>query len=167
MNWEMLGAMGEFFGALGVIATLGYLARQVHESTKASLQAEQQHIWEQNTQFLSQLATDRELSRLWVRGMVGDSDLSIDEQVQFRVLLLQNMFLWERIYQMELAGGLEPWLLKSSRRSRREMAGARGFQLWFADRRHLLSEEFGAALEEDIANSPGYRPAGLDPDQIR
>ena len=39
--------------------------------------------------------------RLWVRGMVGDPDLSIDEQVQFRVLLLQNMFLWERIYQME------------------------------------------------------------------
>ena len=46
MNWEMLGAMGEFFGALGVIATLRYLARQVHESTRASLQVEQQHIWE-------------------------------------------------------------------------------------------------------------------------
>jgi hypothetical protein len=99
--------------------------------------------------------------------MVGDPDLSIDEQVQFRVLLLQNMFLWERIYPMELAGGLEPWLLKSSRRSGREMAGARGFQLWFADRKHLLSEEFGAALEEDTVNSPGYRPAGLDPDQIQ
>jgi hypothetical protein len=40
MNWEMPGAMGEFFGALGVIATLRYLARQVHESTRASLQAE-------------------------------------------------------------------------------------------------------------------------------
>jgi Tfp pilus assembly protein PilV len=57
MNWQMLGALGEFFGALGVIATLGYLARQVRESTAASRQAEQQHIWEQNTQFLSQLAT--------------------------------------------------------------------------------------------------------------
>ncbi len=167
MNWEMLGALGEFFGALGVIATLGYLAKQVHESTGASRQSAQQNLWEQNTQFLSQLATDRELSRLWVRGMVGDDNLSVDELVQFRVLLLQNMFLWERIFQMEVTGGLEPWLLQTSRRSRREMAGARGFQLWFVDRKHLLSEEFCAALEEDIANSPGYRPAGLDPDQIQ
>jgi hypothetical protein len=47
------------------------------------------------------------------------------------------------------------------------MAGARGFQLWFADRKHLLSEEFGAALEEDMANSSGYCPAGLDLDQIQ
>jgi hypothetical protein len=42
-----------------------------------------------------------------------------------------------------------------------------GFQLWFADRKHLLGEEFGAALEEDMANSPGHRTAGLDPDQIQ
>ena len=47
------------------------------------------------------------------------------------------------------------------------MAGAHGFQLWFEDRKHLLSEEFHAAIEEDIVNSPGYRPAGLDPDQIQ
>ena len=64
MNWEMLGALGEIFGAVGVIATLGYLARQVRGGTYASRQAAQQDVWEQNTQFLSQLATDREsLSR--------------------------------------------------------------------------------------------------------
>ena len=89
------------------------------------------------------------------------------ELFQFRVLLLQSLFIWERLYQLELAGDIDPWLLKSSRRNRREMAGAPGFQLWFKDRRHLLSDEFGAAMEEDIANSPGYRPAGLDPDQIQ
>jgi len=125
----MLGGLGEIFGALTVIATLVYLAKQVGESTRASRQAAQQDLWEQNNKFLSQLATDRELSRLWVRGMVGDDNLSIDEKVQFRVLLLQNMFIWERLYHMELTGGLDSWLLKTSRISRREMAGALGFQL--------------------------------------
>ena len=34
MNWEAIGAVGEVFGALGVIATLGYLAVQIRQNTK-------------------------------------------------------------------------------------------------------------------------------------
>ena len=167
MNWVMLGALGELFGAFGVIATLGYLAMQIRASTRASRQAAQQNVWEQNTQFLSQLSTDRELCRLWVRGMAGDDDLSLDELVQFRILLSQNTLIWERLYHMEAAGDVDAWLLENIYRSRREMAGARGFQLWFEERKHLLSEEFRAALEEDIAKSPGYRPAGVDRNQVQ
>jgi len=35
MNWDAVGAMGEIAGALAVIATIFYLARQVKEQTKA------------------------------------------------------------------------------------------------------------------------------------
>ena len=34
MNWDAIGAMGEVLGALAVIATLVYLARQIRESNK-------------------------------------------------------------------------------------------------------------------------------------
>lgn len=36
MNWEAIGAVGEVLGALGVIATLGYLAVQVRQNTRTS-----------------------------------------------------------------------------------------------------------------------------------
>ena len=34
MNWEALGAIGELLGAIGVIATLGYLAFQIRQNNK-------------------------------------------------------------------------------------------------------------------------------------
>ena len=34
MNWDAIGAMAELLGALGVIATLGYLAIQVRQSNR-------------------------------------------------------------------------------------------------------------------------------------
>ncbi len=36
MNWEAIGAVGEIFGALAVVATLFYLTRQNHQSTKVA-----------------------------------------------------------------------------------------------------------------------------------
>jgi len=36
MNWEAIGAIGEVGGALAVVATLIYLARQIHSSAKAT-----------------------------------------------------------------------------------------------------------------------------------
>ena len=35
MNWDALGAIGEIVGAVGVIATLAYLAVQVRQNTGA------------------------------------------------------------------------------------------------------------------------------------
>ena len=35
MNWEAIGAVGEVAGAIGVIATLTYLAVQIRQNTKA------------------------------------------------------------------------------------------------------------------------------------
>ena len=35
MNWEAIGAIGEVMGALVVIVTLGYLAIQIRQNTRA------------------------------------------------------------------------------------------------------------------------------------
>ena len=35
MNWDAIGAIGEVIGALAVFITLGYLAIQIRQNTKA------------------------------------------------------------------------------------------------------------------------------------
>lgn len=40
MNWQAIGAIGELAGAVGVIATLGYLAFQVRQNTRQLTQNE-------------------------------------------------------------------------------------------------------------------------------
>ncbi|HEY5646847.1 MAG TPA: hypothetical protein VIS76_12930 [Pseudomonadales bacterium] len=37
MNWEAVGALSEFLGAIGVIGTLIYLASQVRDGKEATL----------------------------------------------------------------------------------------------------------------------------------
>lgn len=60
MNWEAIGAVANLFAALGVIATLIYLAMQIRQNTKAvrsssieslvhSLSATAQAAWRTNT----------------------------------------------------------------------------------------------------------------------
>ena len=36
MNWEATGAVGEILGAIAVVATLGYLANQIRQSTRVA-----------------------------------------------------------------------------------------------------------------------------------
>ena len=35
MNWEAIGALGEVLGAVTVVATIFYLARQIRQNTRA------------------------------------------------------------------------------------------------------------------------------------
>jgi len=35
MNWEAVGAVGEILGAIAVLITLGYLAVQIRQNTRA------------------------------------------------------------------------------------------------------------------------------------
>ena len=44
MNWEAMGAIGEIVGAVGVIATLGYLAFQVRQNSNVTRSATRQAI---------------------------------------------------------------------------------------------------------------------------
>ena len=44
MNWEAIGAVGEVAGAIGVIATLLYLAAQIRQNTRAMRGATQDAI---------------------------------------------------------------------------------------------------------------------------
>ena len=57
MNWEALGAIAELLGAIGVIATLGYLATQIRQNSKLlQLNNTYQTLDASRTNFLTYLA---------------------------------------------------------------------------------------------------------------
>ena len=47
MNWEAIGAIGEIVGAIAVVATLGYLAVQIRQSTRVARAEISQRMSEQ------------------------------------------------------------------------------------------------------------------------
>ena len=79
MTFEQLGGIGEFIGALAVIASLVYLAAEIRRSTKATQLATLQSALGSAQQLYDAPARDAELTRIIRLGMVDRSQLTEDE----------------------------------------------------------------------------------------
>jgi hypothetical protein len=87
VNWEAAGAIGEIVGALGVIVTLGYLARQIRENSRqmkvSSIIAINQLM---NEAFDPIYNNDRTI-RIWMQGQVSPQELSAEDEAVFSLFM--------------------------------------------------------------------------------
>ena len=83
MNWDAIGAIGEIIGAVAVVVTLFYLARQINDSTR---QARMASVAELNTiyndSFLP-IYNSAENMRIWVEGIEDPESLTKVEREIF------------------------------------------------------------------------------------
>lgn len=162
MNWDMVGALGEIVGAIAVLATLGYLAKQIRLGAQATEHAAAQDILNGARMLLDRIASSPDTSRIYRLGMAGDEGLSPDELIQFRALLTSMVYDWIRIHHVAVDGGIQPWMLESHSATRRDIVGTPGFRQWFEIRRHWIPTGYRAVLEEEMRASPGYQPLALE-----
>lgn len=83
MNWEAMGAVGEVVGALAVVLTLAYLARQIRQSNRQDLLSAFRHNFDSTNQFLASTFDSPELAELVVRGRGSYEALSPAERIRF------------------------------------------------------------------------------------
>jgi hypothetical protein len=162
MNWEAIGAVGEALGAAGVIITLVYLARQIHQSSE--------HI-EQNirSQRLSASAalhhdltvirlsflTDPELLRIFADGRRDPNALPPEERARFMVtctlLFEQLAFAFDRREE-----GVADW--SSFYHYLRDYARSPGVRLWWEEHGlSIFSPAFIREVEKQMAKPTDER----------
>ena len=79
MNWEAIGAVGEILGALAVVATIVYLARQVSDNSKqVKLNTTQSYASLVQDAYASVYANDQTI-RAWIIGNKEPTALEQDE----------------------------------------------------------------------------------------
>lgn len=83
MNWEAIGAIGEVLGAVAVVVTLIYLAKQMKINTTAIGQMATHSTLMGRADSQRFLASDPEISRLWWTGHYSPDDLSEEEWRRF------------------------------------------------------------------------------------
>jgi hypothetical protein len=88
MNWEAIGAVSETLGAVGVIASLIYLASQLRSNAVASAVEAKLTTTRFLTDFNRDLINDPRLYDLWERGAKDLDSLERDEFVRFSNLNL-------------------------------------------------------------------------------
>ena len=84
MNWDVVAAIAELVGALGVLLTLGYLAIQIRDNTRSLEAASLQSVLDgPRDRYFLPMAQDREMADLFARGLNGLEHLRPDERRRF------------------------------------------------------------------------------------
>ncbi len=157
MNWEAIGAVGEIAGALAVIMSLLYLASQIRENNKSTRYGAVQNLLDNTTQFLGRLSSDKETMGLWIKGMELDESLTQEEWIRFGLLCMELTYLWERVFYLKQTHDIDPYLLETSDKSRKNIMGAHGYRYWFRDRKDFLSDDFSSFMISEMESNTSYR----------
>ena len=151
MNWEAIGAVAELSAAIGVIASLLYVATQVRYSNRASsIQAKLE-----NTRFLTEfndlLLQNRELDRVLVKGQQDFSSLTSEESRVFIQLGVKAFWYFSAAHFQyrartitesdwhEILFVIDVWLRSPG-----------GLSWWHAVGKHLFGSEFGCFIDEHL-----------------
>jgi len=115
MNWEAIGAVGELIGAIGVIATLGYLAYQIRQNTAQLEQNERSAVaaavtvsatnYRENRRHIF---TNRDVAGIVLKGMADPEGLDEIDQYRFRLVIQNTMdALWD-LYSQTVITNFSP-----------------------------------------------------------
>ncbi len=113
MNWEVIGATGEWAGAIAVVLTLLYLARQIRQQNDIAKYQAWQNLFDGFNQSILQSQGDKQLNETTLRGLLKPEDLDDAESMQLQSGLrvyFNNRLKAHRAYQhgfLEESDGLE------------------------------------------------------------
>jgi hypothetical protein len=154
MNWDAVGALAEILGAVGVIASLGYLAGQVRQNTMAMRGTTHEVAVEHLTAVILALSSDSDLAAIISRGSRDFASLSYEERLQFgsywqaaligaegSLLQYKRGNLDEFVWQRDLSV-LRPWLTTS------------GVREWWMRNPVAFTPEFSAVIQREIDQGP-------------
>ena len=98
MTWEAIGAVGEFGGAIAVVATLAYLARQIRQGTAAGLSANHDAMIAALRETRHAVARDPSLAELVLRGEADPDQLTEVDLRRFSEFVTSEFDIWEQAF---------------------------------------------------------------------
>ena len=147
MSWEIVSTIAELIGALGVIASLIYLASQIRQSTKVARAETTKDLYLASRAAIMELAANDELAKIW-------TDIRQFESVDIarRYAFYQSFF---RLYELQFNLASQDLLDDSIARSYTLIIRMFTKTIYFADywakARVEFNEEFAAYVDEQFA----------------
>lgn len=149
MNWEAIGAVGEILGALAVVVTLFYLARQIHQSTRVARAETTKDLYLASRKAIFDMAANRDLAELWadIRDMP-------DVESARRWALFQSFFrLYELQHNLTRQGLLDDDIADSYARVIQMFGTSRHFEEYWTASRQTFNPRFAEFVEQLLHNS--------------
>ena len=106
MYWDAIGASGEIIGALAVFLTLGYLAVQIRQNTKAVRASALDSSINAVNLVRVAMFESAEVTALYRKGLESPDKLDDDERTRFRLLVHTILWAIWNVYAQTEFGGL-------------------------------------------------------------
>ncbi len=142
MNWDAIGAIGELVGAVAVVISVLYLARQVRNQVR---ETQLDAIHEVSVGFREGIAAtfmDAQLSDLFARGKDDPDVLNQAERIQFIAFIQRNYRVWEDAFYQRRDGRLDEPLWCSMERQYAALLNWPGVQWVWSVRRDFFTPDF-------------------------
>jgi len=111
MNWDAVAALAEAFGAIGVIVTLVFLARQIQQNTSAVRASTNHALTQQRNDLNVKFGLDPPAVELLLRGARSFEGLDFNERYRYTLLMRAVVGVCEDTFVQYSEGmcGPEPW----------------------------------------------------------
>lgn len=165
MSWEAINAVAQLVSSVAVVASLWYLAIQVHRSTRIARLSAQDAATTALRDITRQFAASEENSRIWRMGLENLDDLSPEDKARFFHFAFQFLKAMETIHFHHIYGLLDKSIWRGWRNLYTHYLATPGLKFYWNRRHDLFSErfqEFVAGLDQPderltVANVLGHQ----------
>lgn len=164
MFLEDLGNIGEFLGAMAVIASLVYLAIQIRQNTRAVKASTHQNLSDGFGDFLKLLVQDQRGAEIFRNGVHGLEGLDEAERDTFYALLSILFMHFENAHVHRQQGLMEDEQWRRWRIATGWYAGFPGVSIWWVNRRAVFGADFRAFVESESTRRGRTDPQDWSPD---
>ena len=151
MNWEIVGSTGEWAGAIAVVVTLYYLARQIRQSTEGGRDAAVLSAISDFAHATEELNRDPELVRIWFEGRKDFQNLAQIEKQRFALYLTSTFHRYEVVLYQARQGKLDELAVKGLWAQMEYAFEGQGTRDWWKESRRLFNPEFQAYCDSMIS----------------
>ncbi len=159
-----LGSLGEFVGALGVVISLIYLARQMSQNTISVRAASFNSMTENSIRLLENTFRDGDFAHFLHRAEEDPASLSPDEQVRWDAYMTAVYRHFGNLVYQYRVGVLDEQMWQSYRETLKQHLRMRSWLTWFEQHKGSFSRSLVELVAEATREleAEGEEAAGLE-----
>ena len=153
MNWEALGAVAELAGAIGVIASLLYLAVQIRQNTRSTKAAALHNTAQEMNQISLAMAADGSFSDIFLKGQDDLEGLSPEERMRVGFLWHAVFRATESLYYQYRSGNADKAAWTPYEQALEANLRSGGMRQWWRENSFPFTKEFTKLVDSKIESA--------------
>ena len=142
MHWEALSSTAEIVGAIAVVVSIIYLARQVNHSNKTAEAATTLEVSRLLAEWHGRLNQTPELAYILIKGTENTADFSEHEKARFLATIAELFILLEGLHRQHLLGFVTDDAWKPFERGIARLLSGPAVKTWWQSKISFNGEEF-------------------------